>query len=270
MSFRVFLYKAFYQLYNKRVQKATKNIGLIKLLKKLLFNKNGKLALHEVFIEKDYLPQGFKFTAPLKIAIKAQERGIENTMIRSINKCLSEKGQDCVCIDVGANFGFVSLALSRTISQQGKVYAFEPNTFVFQTLEKSIQLNHLENLVIPYRKAVGAETGLIKIHSRKTTSNILEQEDAQIETVEIISLDSVFEELDRLDLIKIDIDGLESAVLEGSRKIMKKFKPIVVFEANNEAPFNFFSNLNYNLYDLNLSPIEGIKKGANIFAIPFK
>jgi len=74
--------------------------------------------------------------------------GYEDENLQIINSKVT-KGM-CV-IDVGAHIGLIAVILGKKVQAEGKVYAFEPTPVTFKLLEKTIRINHLENILIPVK-----------------------------------------------------------------------------------------------------------------------
>jgi len=144
--------------------------------------------------------------------------------------------EDTVLLDIGANIGTVALR-AAAISGSGKVYAFEPDTDNYTSLQYNIGLNHFKN-VIPVKKALGAvmqQSRLFKVNRFNTGMNrILSASDSfsDFETIEVSTLDeeAIRLKLNRIDLIKIDVEGYELNVLKGARAVLEKFHPLIIVE----------------------------------------
>jgi FkbM family methyltransferase len=145
-------------------------------------------------------------------------------------------GAGDVALDIGANIGTHTLALARLTGPQGFVYAFEPQRLVFQTLCANMALNSLTN-VHCVNAAVGEEPGTLRL-SDPDPGQPNNFGGAQVDTlagtpqgmpVTRIALDD-FLDVDRLKLVKIDVEGMESQVLRGARRTLERFKPLLYVE----------------------------------------
>jgi len=136
-------------------------------------------------------------------------------------KCEVSKGD--YIIDGGAFKGETSFwFLSKGA---GKVYAFEPDPYNFLVLFKNIKRNKAEDKIIPVQKGFSNKIGTFSLYATGTgRSAVLTGGN---ETFECITLDSFVEKegVDRLDFIKLDVEGAELEVLEGAVEMIKKFKP---------------------------------------------
>ena len=142
-----------------------------------------------------------------------------------------------VFVDVGANFGIYTMVASRLVGKAGRVVAFEPSVQSFPVLQKNIALNNLEN-VLSFRAALSdKESRAWLYHALDPSGNSLGRDpslDGVREEVVLKSLDSVLEEngIDRVDVIKVDVEGAEELVLHGAARSLKTHRPIIIFEYN--------------------------------------
>lgn len=139
-------------------------------------------------------------------------------------------------IDVGAYNGLYSLLVAKSVGEDGKVFAFEPNPFTFYWLNANIKLNKMKNIKA-YSFALGDFDGYIDFvcifENNPGTSKIkqlltkeYENENAYVIKVPIFRLDTLIEnrylDISFIDLMKIDVEGAELLILKGSRKSLEK------------------------------------------------
>ena len=156
-----------------------------------------------------------------------------------------------VFLDVGANAGVFSLVAARCVGAEGHVYSFEPSEREHTRLCDAIQLNHLEGIIRPIRSAVGAHTGseTLRVAAEPYTGhNTLGSrfsyegvETSRMESIEMTTLDEFARrhELARIDLIKLDIEGAESAALAGAAGILRRHRPVLVIEVFSRSLASF-------------------------------
>jgi FkbM family methyltransferase len=153
------------------------------------------------------------------------------------NTLFSYIQKDFIVLDIGANIGFLTLNFAKRCPE-GYVFSFEPDTENFAALENNILQNDFENIRI-FKNALGAKSEsalLYKLYANNPGANrILSEKPSppyQVENVEVLVLDDVFEQiaLPRVDVMKIDVEGFEVFVLTGSRKIIEKWKPVLFVE----------------------------------------
>lgn len=125
-------------------------------------------------------------------------------------------------IDVGANVGSYSILACSAVGAKG--IAFEPVPSTFKRLVENMRLNHLEEKVTCINKVVGAHQGSIAFTSDTDTTNhalAAEEQCENVVNVEVTSLDAALHS-EPPALIKIDVEGYETPVLEGAQEILKK------------------------------------------------
>lgn len=167
-------------------------------------------------------------------------------------------------VDVGAYVGYHTVRFARLVGESGKVVAFEPYSLSFEVLNRNIQRAKLTNVVLE-RKAVGNQMGMLQLHvSASWTGNslmLVEGKHFREEQVEVITLDSYFHNDDRaiLDLVKIDVEGAELAVLQGMKSLIAdgKVKAMII---------EFYPDL-LRLWGDDNTPIELLKMLTRCFDI---
>jgi FkbM family methyltransferase len=135
-------------------------------------------------------------------------------------------------IDVGAHAGYYTLLAARAVGGKGSVFAFEPEPSNYELLLKNIQLNSHQN-VIPVQKAVTNITGPVKLFLAEDASghSILSDNPHQgAILVDSTTLDDFFASRTQpINIIKIDVEGAEDAVLEGMRRIITENPELTIF-----------------------------------------
>lgn len=279
LHLRFLMSKFIYKLYEILPKNLVNGIGKSSLLKpvrdRYLRSDKGFKSI-EVRVSRDYLDYHveFKFNASIKTAEKAGNRGIENTLLRNSIRLISKKTEmnNPVLFDIGANFGYLSLVWANTICKKGIIYSFEPNPSVYDCFRKSVSVNHLEKIIKHHNFAVGRESGTAEFHFAETSSNIISDINSNSNiSIKIISVDDFAEEnkIDRCDMIKIDVDGIEYEILNGAAKTIDKFKPLLIIETNEDQKIlDFIFDKHYNIFDMKLNKVNpGDEIPANIFCV---
>jgi FkbM family methyltransferase len=156
----------------------------------------------------------------------------------TMDVCRSYLKKDSAVIEVGAHIGSHTVLLSELCSE-GRIYSFEMQKLIFQLLNANILLNNCKN-VYTYMEAVSNENkidiigevdyaGMEKFNSGLASLDKFKEAYPSY-PINIISLDTKFAEIKKLDLIKIDAEGHEVSILEGAKEIIKKFKPMILTE----------------------------------------
>jgi FkbM family methyltransferase len=152
-------------------------------------------------------------------------------------------------IDVGACYGIYTLAASSMVGEAGRVIAFEPASRAFPVLSRNITLNHLGNIHL-FSLALSEERGMARLyHHPNVGCDSLGRDDSFTEEFEEIrteTLDNVLRQVpvDRVDLIKMDVQGAEEQVLRGARNLLVWARPIIIIESWPDGPplFNLSPN----------------------------
>ncbi len=164
--------------------------------------------------------------------------------------------QNDTVIEVGANIGAHTQLFSRLVGEKGKVLAFEPQRIIFQTLNANIAINSMTN-VFTYQKALGSKKGELFLPPIDYSKNgnfggISVDKASKGERIELVTLDSFIEDIERLKFIKIDVEGMESEVIKGAKKVIKKFKPLLYIENDRQEKskelIELIWSLDYKIY----------------------
>jgi len=145
-------------------------------------------------------------------------------------------------MDIGANTGVFAL-VSKTVNPGSKVFAFEPVKRVFEKLKRNVEVNQFD--VISVCNGISDFEGYATIYDLPTdhvysvtiNENTNPPDRAVIPTqVEVTTLDDYCEQakLKQIDLLKIDVETHEPAVLRGALKVLRKNRPAMIIEILNE------------------------------------
>lgn len=191
---------------------------------------------------------------------------------------------DSVVIDIGANIGYYSL-VAANIAKTCAVHSFEPVTENFLALENNIKLNELTNVVVNNVGISDVETSAKFFISSDENIGMSGMKPAEnfsgiSEIKQVTTLDNyvAVNNLPKVDLIKIDIEGNEMNALKGMANVLKKYKPVLFIEIINEhlikfdtsadEVYSFLRSLNYVAYEIvsanNLREIKNTQEGEMI------
>jgi FkbM family methyltransferase len=145
-----------------------------------------------------------------------------------------------VLFDVGANFGYYSLTLAHYLSRQCHVQAFEPNPPTHARLLKHIALNQLGTVITPHRLALSDVPGTGYLRDETGNHADFNSGAASLGAhrdgvpVPVVTLDDFCgsQNINRLDFLKIDVEGFEAHVLRGAAVSLAKFQPLLCIELN--------------------------------------
>ena len=145
---------------------------------------------------------------------------------------------EAVFLDIGAFMGGYSLAIAGYFPRS-KIYSFEPVTSSILNFRKNIIRNRLGNIIFPFQFAITDKAGKVIMTSKQTTGNhILSANEKNSDTEEIpaIDLDSFLkqQQIGKVHFIKCDVEGHETAVINGGMELFVKHKPILYIEIVSE------------------------------------
>ncbi len=127
-------------------------------------------------------------------------------------------------IDVGANAGSYSM-LAGAVAQS-QVISFEPIPNSYSRLVNNIKINHIESMVKCFNQGVADKIGQLNFTQNQDTKNhavLDETNSTDTITVEVSTLDSLIKNHSP-NLIKIDVEGYETPVLQGAKQILQQPK----------------------------------------------
>lgn len=162
----------------------------------------------------------------LRLSIKR----IHDPVQTSLTKKYVKEGD--VIIDVGAHIGYYTLIFANLVSQNGRVFAFEPSPDNFKLLKKNVALNNYQNVTL-VNTAVGNKSGHISLYLSKTSqADHKTYDDGNLRKslqVQSTTLDDYFSKFKgEINFVKIDVQGAEAAVIDGMRKIIKANRRIKI------------------------------------------
>lgn len=171
-----------------------------------------------------------------------------------------------VILDIGAHIGLFSVYASKLVQPEGSVFAFEPAPATTTVLHQTIAINQMKGNVIPVQAAMGAEVGELTFfvsddEADNSNSLVSYKEDRKLNGIQV-PVDTIDhfvtkQQLQRVDFIKIDVEGAEYDTLRGGLNAINRFKPLVILAIHPEpiekkgdsleAIYDMLSSLPYNI-----------------------
>ncbi len=138
-----------------------------------------------------------------------------------------------VFLDVGANLGFFTMLAAHLVGPTGQVVAVEPMDKNLQLVYLGLERNAFHNVeVFPF--GASDRSGVVAIITDPNTSNALVQSAPSSKKISVHApvrtLDWMCRDLDRLDVVKMDIEGHELFAWRGARELFERFKPRIATE----------------------------------------
>lgn len=205
-----------------------------------------------------------------------------------------------VCLHVGASDGRHSYVMTQ-VAPQARVYAFEPSAFAFEVLKVGIAWHRMGKQVTAIHAAAAEKPGeLLLVTPKKTSGRMgrayayvaetppngaarpdLEDTGMAVEKTPVITLDGycAAHAIDRVDFIRMDIEGAELKALMGALKILDRDLPHVLLEihpdmlqarfgASGEAVLDLFRDRGYRMFALNGDRLE--ERTTLVEGLPWK
>ncbi len=145
-----------------------------------------------------------------------------------------------VCLDVGSNIGYYVLLERKIIGDEGKIIAIEPSPQNFKYLQKNIELQNVKNIT-SFNFAGGEKDGTVTffVNNKSNGCKVIPEGETPAHPsrgtlikVPVKRLDDFIDELglDRVDFLRMDVEGYELHIFRGLVNTLKKFKPIISIE----------------------------------------
>jgi FkbM family methyltransferase len=156
-----------------------------------------------------------------------------------------------VFVDIGANIGYYSLLAHRKVGFSGRVLAFEPNPNVVERFKANVLLNSAERIEL-FETALSDREGEVDLycpigetHGEVSIRNLGWQEGScHMLRAKVTRLDDILpKNIQKIDLIKIDVEGAENLIIAGGIETIRKFKPRIILELNKKASQFFDSDV---------------------------
>jgi len=136
--------------------------------------------------------------------------------------------------DVGAHAGYHTVLCSLLVGREGRVCAFEPNPQNLTSLKGQVTLNHLDNVDL-YPVGLSNEQRRSRLNTSAGDSQGYLSETGNLE-VEIRTVDFLVNEqgLPFPQVMKIDVEGHESEVIEGALDTIRRYRPVILCDHNDD------------------------------------
>jgi FkbM family methyltransferase len=178
-----------------------------------------------------------------------------------------------VVLDIGANIGAHTLPLARLVGDKGRVIAFEPTDYAMQKLLANIALNpslaqriEAHQVMLVAGSGDALETGLYSSWPLVARGNVHKKHQGRLMATTGATSSTLDQwvktcHVDKVDFVKLDVDGHEYSVLAGGIRTLGQYKPIILMELEpclyNDEPAHFdgllqvVGDLGYSLRDVN-------------------
>jgi FkbM family methyltransferase len=249
---------------------------LKKYLRRLVEEKFSPRFIFRVILQR------FKITLPLKLKIgedafiKLHPASIplgiwQKKYSIETDKIVIEKivKENFVCFDIGASVGHLSISMAKK-AKNGLVISIEPSPKIFSYLLENIQINKVKN-IIPLNVAISEENGIKEFFAfayADDQSALVIDKDWRLEKYKVLTLrlDELLKILgiNKIDFLKIDVEGAELLVLKSLGENIKCVKYIWFefieenyrkFNYSGKEIFSFLKSHNFSLFKLDAKDV---------------
>lgn len=170
---------------------------------------------------------------------------LRNAVIALLEGLRKTNGDGVAVFDVGANIGAFSVPWGLAMTGWGELVAFEPQYYVYQLLCGNLALNNVRNVACD-QVAVGAKSGIAKVPfmnpalsgsfgSLSLLSDTPQDTGQEVSLAryaecKMVTVDEYVSAFKRIDLLKIDAEGMEPDVLAGAVETLRTHHPVVIAE----------------------------------------
>lgn len=255
----------------KNFGKYSPNVVLIKkFLSRILYKMS-------FLLPNKYLPikyYGGKIYLNLKESVMMMERAFgvyEYWKTKLFFKIVKE---NMVCVDVGVNKGYYSLLFAKLMKDKGKVLSFEPDPENCYWFRRSILANKYKCIKLyPYALSDKEGTSVFYRGKKSGSGSFFPSKDTtgEILVVKTRRLDNVLKDegINKVDIIKIDVQGADLLVLKGAERTLKSENVRLVMDVDVKTSeervelFNFLRSCGFKIFRIGkeLTPIKSIHKG---------
>ncbi|NJP08771.1 MAG: FkbM family methyltransferase [Leptolyngbyaceae cyanobacterium RU_5_1] len=194
-------------------------------------------------------------------------------------------------IDVGANVGVYTFSAARRVGASGRVIAIEPFSKCIECLQATCQMNQLDWVTVRWGAASDRNgTAQLALYAASELNQLVTDKldpplpPGAVEEVPCFTLDTLIERenLQQVDLLKIDAEGHELQVLAGSDRLLSQFAPIILYEniagsqGTNLPVANVLITKGYQLFRyqpylkqlVRIKSLDDLQGSLNIIALP--
>ncbi len=195
----------------------------------------------------------------------------EIKILENLSKIIMQKKKENIrFIDVGANFGLFTLYFAKLFDSKGHVYAYEPDNSCCKLIEYSSKINNLNNILIN-NYAISNKVGFTEMRREDDEKSYqtslafvgkINLKSDNTNKIEVNTLDNICDKISKeIDIVKIDVEGNESAVIDGFRLSLsnsnKSPKIMMIelvdqhlkrFNANRDKLINVVESFGYNSF----------------------
>jgi len=220
-----------------------KQHGIIKTLKGILLYHYRVLKLLKLDLSQEHI---IKINDCL-LTLIPNDKGISERLLLFnaheplVTKLLTrELKEGMTCLEVGANIGYYATLESKIVGDEGKIIAIEPSPRNFHYLKINLELQKRSNYQV-HNFACGNQEGEMNflVSDKSNRCMVIKDgdeipSDLKVIKIPIKKLDEFLKEkeIGKIDFLRMDVEGYEMNIIEGAKKLLTKFKPIMLVEVH--------------------------------------
>jgi FkbM family methyltransferase len=136
-------------------------------------------------------------------------------------------------LDIGTNIGYFALKMAQRVGSSGRVFGFEPHPFIFNKASRNLELSKMENVEIA-RIGLGSKSGWASmetpVEANRGQTHITSMDDSGESEIRLLDDWVQGKQIEKIDLIKIDVEGFEYDVLSGGLRTLAEMRPLMFIE----------------------------------------
>jgi len=185
-------------------------------------------------------------------------------------------------IDIGANYGYYTILFSKLVGPSGSVHAFEPLSDMVSLIRRNIELNNLDNNVHIVNKGLSNHKSDVMLYTYKELGSGATSASRRWfgactkHRAHMITLDAYVKQqrIRKVHFIKCDVEGAEMLVFQGSKNVLLRDQPTILFEITNARVkfgysqkdiFSFLEKYNYLFYQIQNNRLIRIQNPETFF-----
>jgi len=256
----------------------------------------GKVPFRDRFGLRYYLWKDTRLADTVMKKVRTDDTGVLHQLFLIID-ALRQTKSTLTCVDVGAFIGGISIAMASRVGVGGRVFSFEPNPANRLRIEQNVQLNGFTNVFVqPFGVSNIRDTNVdFQIMDSPGEGFVLGAVEDDVPTppkgasqvkIDLETLEHFSREhsIDKIDVLKIDAEGVDDKVLVGAGELLKsgnisfafcEYNPgakagqrcLSLLEEHRFAILYIVRNDRYLVRDLNRYPHQSHKPPLNLLAI---
>lgn len=197
-------------------------------------NEDPSLEFYKTPIGNYYLPSN----APNDVIMKSMRAGLIFDKV-IIDDAMYYVREGTAVLDIGANFGQMSLLFSRAVGRFGKVFSFEAQEYVYNIFKKNIEANEAWNINALYCAVMDNSEGFVSFpppdfkNYQSYGSYGIDPNGGMGPKVKKMKIDDLAIDIP-ISFMKIDIQGADLCAMRGARETIRKHKMPIIFEYEKE------------------------------------